>query len=156
MKTRNKAVPAAYVILEKDGKILFGRRQNTGYKDGMVQMPAGHIEESEAPTSAAIREMKEEVGIDIDRADLEFVHLLHRPRHDETGDRIDIFFRARKWRGDIVNAEPNKCAELMWVDPADLPADTVPHIRLALEKIYAGIPFNETSLDFLDENGYVV
>jgi len=33
MKTNNKAVPVVYLILEKDNKILFGRRCNTGYNE---------------------------------------------------------------------------------------------------------------------------
>ena len=61
MKTRNKAVPAVYLILERDNKILIARRANTGYEDGNYQVPAGHVEEAELPTEAVIREAKEEV-----------------------------------------------------------------------------------------------
>ena len=31
MKIRNKAVPAVYILLEQDGKILIGKRINIGY-----------------------------------------------------------------------------------------------------------------------------
>jgi len=71
MKTRNKAIPASYLFLEKDGKILVARRCNTGYQDGKYQIPAGHVEMGELPTEALIRETKEEIGIDLNPADLE-------------------------------------------------------------------------------------
>ena len=33
MKIRNKAVPAVYILLEKEDKILLGKRSNTGYQE---------------------------------------------------------------------------------------------------------------------------
>ena len=65
MKIRNKAVPAVYILLEQGGKVLLGRRCNTGYQDGNYQVPAGHVEEGELPTEAIIRETKEEVNVDL-------------------------------------------------------------------------------------------
>jgi 8-oxo-dGTP diphosphatase len=82
MKLRNKAIPAVYLLLEKEGKILVACRANTGYLDGHYQVPAGHVEESELPTEALIREAKEEIGIDLKPNDLEFVHVSYRPQHD--------------------------------------------------------------------------
>ncbi|HEU5114339.1 MAG TPA: NUDIX domain-containing protein [Candidatus Paceibacterota bacterium] len=154
MKERNKAVPAVYLILEKDGKILFGTRQNTGYMDGKSQVPAGHVELGEMPTEALVREAKEEVGIDIDRNALEFVHLSYRPKHDVTGDRVDIFFRVHAWKGKVTNMEPEKCSELSWVDPHELPENTVPHVKEAINCIYGkGVPFRELDGSWLKKNG---
>ncbi len=99
MKIRNKPVPAVYILLEKEGKILLGRRMNTGYQDGNYQVPAGHVEEGELPTEAIIREAKEEVNVDLSLNDLELVHVEYRPKHDPSGDRIDLFFKAKKWGG---------------------------------------------------------
>ncbi|TSC70436.1 MAG: NUDIX hydrolase [Parcubacteria group bacterium Gr01-1014_46] len=152
MKVRNKAVPAVYLILEKDGRILLGRRVNTGYQDGNYQMPAGHVEEGELPTEALVREAKEEIGIDINPKDLELVHLSCRPKHDESGDRIDIFFKAKNWNGEVVNMEPNKCEDLGWFSPSEFPKNIVKHVAKALEEISKGNIFNEISLDFLKQN----
>lgn len=55
MATRNKAIPAVYIFLEKDGKFLIARRCNTGYQDGNYQVPAGHVDEGELPTEAMVR-----------------------------------------------------------------------------------------------------
>ena len=62
-KDRNQATPAAYLIIEREGKILLVRRINTGYQDGNYSLPSGHIERSETPTECIIRETCEEIGI---------------------------------------------------------------------------------------------
>ena len=58
---------AAYMIIEnKLWEVLFMRRSNTGYRDWGFQLPAGHLEWEESMIECAIRESKEELGIDID------------------------------------------------------------------------------------------
>lgn len=147
MKTRNKAVPAAYLLIEKDGKLLVARRCNTGYEDGVYQVPAGHIEEGELPTDAAIREAKEEVGIDLIKGDFELAHISYRPKHDETGDRVDFFFKVKSWKGEVINTEPEKCDDLKWVLPTELPEKMTLHIRRAIENIQKGIFYDEINLE---------
>jgi mutator protein MutT len=152
MKQRNKAIPASYLILEKDGKLLLARRYNTGYQDGNYQFPAGHVDEGELPSEALIREAKEEVGIDISPEDVELVHVSYRPKHDETDNRVDFFFRVRKWTGEAKNMEPEKCDELKWVAPDELPENTNPIIKDAVACIRKGIFFKELDVSFLKEN----
>lgn len=41
MKERHKVVPAVYLFLIKDEKILLGRRCNTSYMDGKYMVPRG-------------------------------------------------------------------------------------------------------------------
>lgn len=139
MTERNAAIPAAYVFLEReDGKCLFLLRANTGYMDGRYQMPSGHVEHRELPSAAAVREVKEETGVDIDPADLELVHVAYRVRHDERRDRIDYFYRAKRWSGEIVNAEPHKCDGMEWARLDALPENTVPVIAYAVGRVLAG------------------
>lgn len=140
---RISLIPAVYLVLERDGKYLLMRRMNTGYQDGNYQTPAGHVEERETPREAAAREAKEEVGIDIDLTDLEFVHAAFRMREDKTGYRMDIFFRATTWKGEVRNAEEDKCDDLIWVTPSSLPENTVPFVREVLEGIGRGVMFSE-------------
>ena len=144
MSLKHTARIAAFVILERDGKILLSRRFNTGYADGQYQMPSGHVEADEFPIVAAAREAKEEVGVDIDITDLEFVHASYRINHmDAVGDYVDFFFKATKWAGEPFNAEPEKCDDVIWVPMTDLPANVVPVMKEVIAHIIKGSPFSQ-------------
>lgn len=143
MKIRHKAVPAVYLILERDGLTLVALRINTGYQDNTYNVTSGHVEAGELPKMAMVREAREEIGIEIAPKDLEFVHVLYRTAIDEAGDYMDIFFRAHAWKGEPENMEPHKCGELKWVSLAELPGNMTPHIRHALKCIEQGIKFSE-------------
>src|SRR3990167_7612133 len=100
-------------------------------------------------TQAMMREAKEEVGIDLLPGDLELVHVSYRPKHDNTDNRVDFFFRTRTWGGEIKNMEPNKCDDLKWVSLDELPENMTPHVRDAAECMREGVFFKELGIDFL-------
>jgi hypothetical protein len=56
--------------------------------------------------------------------------------------RLGVFFTARRWTGQPVNAEPHLCTELGWHPLDHLPGDTVSYIRTALLASATGIPFS--------------
>jgi len=153
MKQRNKAIPAAYLFLEKNGKYLFARRYNTGYQDGNYQTPAGHVDEGELPSEALIREAKEEIGITIAPENIELVHVFYRPKHDNTDNRVDFFFRVSKWTGKVANMEPNKCDELTWFAPNEIPENITPHVRDAFNNMLNGSFYEELNIDYLKKEG---
>ena len=119
--------------------LLLGRRDGTGYEDGKLHLPSGHLEAGESVVHAACREAREELGIEVEPHHLELVHVMHR---HAGGGRLAAFFRLHSWRGEIRNAEPHKCAELTWVPIDDLPGDTVPYARTALRALRAGNPLS--------------
>ncbi len=141
MKERFTVIPAIYIIFKRDDKVLLLRRFNTGYLDGKYSLPAGHVDGGEPAEMAAVREAYEEVGARIDPENLNFVHLMHRNVDD--GDRygverVDIFFEALKWDGELTNCEPNKCDELCWASLDELPDTMVPEVKHVLEQVAAG------------------
>ncbi len=146
MSPCNSAVPASYLLLERDGKILLARRFQTGYQDGNYGLPSGHIDENELPVATIIREAKEEIGINLTAADLSFVHVSYELPHDATGNRVDFYFKTSRWVGEPVIMEPNKCDELKWVSVGELPENVIPKVRKALECYRDGIMFAE--IDF--------
>lgn len=129
---RHTNIPAVYLILKKNNQLLLVCRKNTGYEDGNFSLVSGHLEKGESFTQAMIRETKEEVGIDIDSASLKVVHVMHRLSLKENTSRVDVFFAASSWMGDIENLEPDKCSELAWFEFDDFPANTVPCVRQAI------------------------
>ena len=144
MADRFKLIPAVYVILRQDNRILLHQRANSGYHDGMYGLVSGHLEGDELATDALVREAKEEAGINIDPADLKFVHLMHRLGRGQIGqERVDIFFECSNWTGEITNVEPEKCTDLTWFKADKLPKNTIPVIRRVLGDVGSGISFSE-------------
>lgn len=120
-----------------------GRRQNTGYYDGWYGVPAGHVDANELPIDAGIREAKEEVGVDVKKEDIKFIHALYRTAHDETGDRADYFFVVEKWDRGAKIMEPDKCDDLQWFSISELPEKTIHHERGVIESIKQGLNYSE-------------
>jgi 8-oxo-dGTP pyrophosphatase MutT (NUDIX family) len=129
-----------HLFFFRGDQLLMLRRFNTGFRDGEYSVPAGHLDGGETVMQAALREAKEETGVDLEETDLTFSTVMHRIEDDE---RVDFFVLAHKWQGEPFNAEPDKCDDLRWVDVHQLPANTVPYVRQALGNHRAGIPFDE-------------
>ena len=135
-----KLVTAVHLLLIKDNKILLLRRFNTGYEDGNYSVIAGHVDGDKTVTSEMIREAKEEANIDIYPKDLKIVHVMHRKSKEE---RIDFFFTADKWRGEIKIMEPHKCDDLRWFNMDNLPPNIVPYVKTAIDNFRNNIFFSE-------------
>lgn len=153
MKERHKIIPASYLILKENEKILLTRRFNTGYFDGWYGVPAGHVEKGELPQDCIVREAQEEVGIALLKDNVTLVHTMYRVQ-DKEENRVDFFFLAEKWSGEIKNMEPHKCDDIGWYSLSNLPKNLTPHTRVALlalgkGEIYTEIPFSE---QFRDQN----
>ncbi len=69
---------ASYVIIRKANKVAFLLWSNTSWKNGFYGLPSGKVEQNESFIAGAIREAKEEIGVDIDATDLKYVHTMHR------------------------------------------------------------------------------
>jgi 8-oxo-dGTP diphosphatase len=134
-------VGSIYLFLIQDEKILLLRRFQTGYEDGNYGLPAGHMDGNETARESCAREVREEIGIEIDPEDLTVVHVMHRKEaHDE---RIDFFMTATTYAGEIRNMEPHKCDELTWHPLDALPPNTIEYIRVALNHFRNGVLYSE-------------
>jgi 8-oxo-dGTP diphosphatase len=129
-----------HLLFFRARQVLLLRRFNTGYRDGEYSVPAGHLDGNETVRAAARREAAEEVGVQIDTADLIFSSVMHRNEGDE---RIDFFVEVRRWDGEPFNNEPGKCDELRWCELDLLPENTIPYVRRAIENHRYGIHFDE-------------
>ncbi|MGH3402045.1 MAG: NUDIX hydrolase [Streptosporangiaceae bacterium] len=127
------------LLLNPEGLVLFGRRQNTGFEDGAWHVPAGHLEAGESVVQALIREAKEEVGVTIAPEDVEFAHIMHS---SSSGGRAAFFFTVRQWDGTPENREPEKCSGLAWFPLDALPDHLIGYCRTALDHIAAGEHFS--------------
>lgn len=140
MVDRQTAHLAAYLILERDGKVLLLRRYNTGWGDGMYSVPAGHVDVDEKIVTTMAREAEEECGIKIAEEDLEMVHVLHI---NTDKDYICFFFSAKIWKGEPRILEPDKSDDMQWFPLDDLPKNTLSFVKDVLEEYKKGISFSE-------------
>ncbi|MDB5164517.1 MAG: hypothetical protein JWL89_143 [Candidatus Saccharibacteria bacterium] len=135
---------AVYIIFRKDNKVAFLLRENTSWMNGYYTVPAGKIEKNEPVLKAAVREAKEEVGVDIAPENLRLV--LTADRHDEI-DWVDFWFEVSEWQGELSNAEPDVHSELVWLDLNKLPENVVPSVRFELDQIKVGKNFAQYGWD---------
>lgn len=138
---RFKIIPAVFLVLIKNNQILLLRRYNTGYQDGKYTFVAGHVEANEMPIDALIRESKEEANITLKKENIQLLHTMYRAETD--GMRVDFFFTANIWAGEIKNVEPTKCDELKWFDIDNVPPNCIPFISLFLTHLKAKSPYSE-------------
>lgn len=129
----------------KDNKILLLRRYNTGFHDGEYSFPAGHLDGNETLTQTMIREAKEEIGIELNPEDLKLVHVMHRKEPKE--ERVNFFFRVKKWRGDPKIMEPHKCDDLSWFEIDNLPDNIIPYISQAIDSFLNNVFYSEYGWD---------
>ncbi len=140
MNIRAKFPVTVHLLFLRGDQILLLRRFNTGYADGQYSVPAGHLDGDETVMAAAAREAEEEIGVRIEAGQIVFSSVMHRNEGDE---RVDFFVRVPAWNGEPVNAEPEKCDDLRWVDFQNLPENMVPYVRRAIQNDRAGVQFDE-------------
>ena len=132
---------AVYGVLIDEGRMLLIRRAGTRYRDGQLSVPAGHLDGGEDAVSGMRRELREEVCIEADREACRLAVVMHRaPESEGDSEYVDLFFTIGRWSGSPTIGEPDKCSELVWVDPDDLPDDVVDYVSVALQAIRDGRP----------------
>ena len=120
---------SAAALVDGDGRVLVQQR-STGPLQGLWEFPGGKVEPGETPAAALIRELREELGIDVEAACLAPAAFASEP----LGDRhlLLLLHVCRKWKG---IAQPLEAAALRWVRPIelhrlDMPAPDRPLIGL--------------------------
>ena len=136
---------AVYVLLEKDNKILMFKRKNTNWFDGFYNVPCGHIDGHETMVTAAVREVKEEVGVDIIPENLKFMQVVHRvsKNKDDYIEYVEAYFKVNKWQGEPYIAEEEFGEELNWFEINKLPENTLPYTKEAIQSVLKGDYYSE-------------
>lgn len=99
------------VIIQKDGKILLGKRKNS-HGAGEWSLPGGHLEFNESWEDCAMREVREEVGIEI--GNIRFFRATNDLFPKEDKHYITLFMQADYVSGEVVNKEPDKAEDWKW------------------------------------------
>ena len=122
----------AVALIDADGRVLLAKRPEGKALAGLWEFPGGKVEEGERPEDALIRELKEELGINVEHsclAPLTFASHAYEDFH-----LLMPLYVCRRWKG-IPQALEDQ--ELKWVHAKDLrsmpmpPADLplIPHLE---------------------------
>jgi ADP-ribose pyrophosphatase YjhB (NUDIX family)/GNAT superfamily N-acetyltransferase len=91
-------IPGAGVLVEMEGGVVLIRRGHAPHI-GKWALPAGFIEADESIEEAAIRECKEETGLDVEL--VEMFHVDSFPHDPTPNSGIIIFYRAKPLGGEL-------------------------------------------------------
>ena len=89
------------IIISKGGQVLLLRRKNV-HGQGSWSTPGGHLDFGETPETCAIREAKEETGLDIQAVD--FVAITNDLFEVENKHYITIWMKAECVSGEMEKA----------------------------------------------------
>jgi 8-oxo-dGTP diphosphatase len=106
---------AAVALVDADGRVLIQRRPEGKPMAGLWEFPGGKLHDGETPEAALVRELKEELGIDVTESCL--APLTFASHRYETFHLLMALFVCRVWKGNLT---PIERQELAWVRPVRL------------------------------------
>ena len=110
-----RIAPCIIVLVTRGEEMLLAR--NVGHPGGMYSTLAGFIEAGETAEETLVREVKEEVGIDV--GNLRYFQSQSWPFPNQ----LMLGFFA-EYRGGNIVCDPSEIADAQWFHPSDLP--TIP------------------------------
>lgn len=116
------------MIVDDEGRVLVVRKHGTT----RFMQPGGKPEPGESAAQTLIRELHEELGLQLDEADLQPLGTFISEAANEPGHRViaDAFATTIDARSATAQAE---LAELRWITPSDVA--TLPLAPLSLEHL---------------------
>jgi 8-oxo-dGTP diphosphatase len=107
---KNLVIVASIAIIDANDQILIAKRPNKKHLSGFWEFPGGKVEKGESPENALVREVKEELNIDINNkciAPLTFSEFDYKKFH-----LLLLLYVCRRWEGEPMSMEKN---EIKWV-----------------------------------------
>ena len=109
---KNLKIVVSIALINDVNEILLSKRPKNKHLSGYWEFPGGKVETNEAPEKALIREIKEELNIDINNkciAPLSFSEFDYKEFQ-----LLLLLYVCRRWEGEPMSMENN---ELKWVKP---------------------------------------
>lgn len=107
------------ILVNPDGHVLIGKRE--GSHAPYFSIPGGYLESGESFETAAIREVKEETGLDIVNPTVLCVVNNLETYKAEGLHVISVCLLAKDFSGNLALREPEKCSGWQWCDASNLP-----------------------------------
>ncbi|WP_067565837.1 NUDIX domain-containing protein [Nocardia acidivorans] len=128
------------VLFLRDDHVLLAKRQNSAAERQWCA-PGGSLEHGEDAVTAALRETREEIGIQLRSSEVEMAAVLHMNAWQYGVSRIVFTFQAHAWDGEPSNKEPHVCSELQWFPVDELPSATMTSTRVGIDLARRGERF---------------
>ncbi|MBA3929830.1 MAG: NUDIX domain-containing protein [Xanthomonas sp.] len=106
-------------IVMRDGLVLLGKRMGS-HGAGTWALPGGHLEFGESAAACAVREVREETGLEIES--ITAGPYTSDVFASEGKHYITLFVVARSDAGDPALCEPEKCSGWQWFRWSELPS----------------------------------
>ena len=106
---------AAAALVDVDGRVLIARRPEGKHMGGLWEFPGGKVGAGETPEAALIRELREELAIDVTEACLAPLSFASHA-YDDFHLLMPLFV-CRRWEGTV---RPVEGQEVKWVPPVRL------------------------------------
>lgn len=119
--TKPLLLVAACALIDADGRVLLAQRPEGKPMAGLWEFPGGKIEAGETPEETLIRELAEELGIQVKSdclAPLSFASHAYEAKH-----LLMPLYVCRRWEGE---ARPLEGQNLIWVEPRRLRSYPMP------------------------------
>ena len=113
MSGAKKIIEVSAALIFRDGKLLITQRHASSHLGGLWEFPGGKREGSETFEQCLVREIREELGVEIATGEL-FEEISHD--YSEKSVRLKFFI------GKIISGEPQPldCAAVKWIGNAGL------------------------------------
>jgi 8-oxo-dGTP diphosphatase len=112
---------AACALIDADGRVLLARRPEGKAMAGLWEFPGGKVDPGETPEAALIRELKEELAIDV--AENCLAPFAFASHGYEAFHLLMPLYLCRRWNGAVT---PQEGQAVAWVRPQKLAAYPMP------------------------------
>lgn len=109
----NPPIRVVACVIQRDGKFLITKRLKHSHLGHLWEFPGGKIEPGETIEECAVRECREEIGVEVQP-----LRLFQELTHNYPEVSVHLYFELCK----LVSGEPQAihCADWKWVLPKDL------------------------------------
>ncbi len=140
--------PCAGVLIEFQGKVLLLYRAFEPWKNHW-DVPGGFCDWGEHPKDAAVREVREELGLEVELSGLLGMWMDTYGEGEDPDSTLNIYYLAR-WPGgtapDLVLDE-DEASRAEWFGPEELPSDIgFPNHQPALLRVWAEVASGQREL----------
>ena len=108
------------IVIWRRDEILLLRRKNV-HGEGTWSTPGGHLEARESPEACAVREAREETGVEVEG--VRFLGVTNDVFDGEDLHYVTLWMEATYHSGEAYSAAPHEMSEVRWCSARALPDD---------------------------------